>query len=77
MDIEVVATLIEFTDFPEILSTSAEALYPSVPSLSNINLSPILYSEPPEIMFIVSIEPGEAYLMFAVWFKRFGIFKYE
>ena len=66
----------EFTDRPKILSTSAEALEPSVPSLSNTNLSPILYPEPPEDIFIFSTDPGVAYLISTVWFKRFGISKY-
>ena len=58
--------------FPEIISTSADALNPCVPSLSKITLSPILYPDPPEIIFIFSIEPGEANLILTDWFNEFG-----
>ena len=66
------ATLIVFTGFPKILSTSADALNPCVSSLSKTTLSPILYSNPPETISIFSIEPGAANLVSSVWFKLFG-----
>ena len=70
MDVD--ATLIVFTDFPEILSTSADALYPDVPSLSKMRLSPILYWDPPKTMSIFSTNPGEANLVSIVWSRLFG-----
>ena len=72
-----VATLIVFTDFPNIFDTFALALYPLVLVSSNTIILLTWYSFPPVKIPTPPTSPGRTEVISDFWLSLFGILRYS